>query len=113
MPEETTEKKITVADIAAVANNKNFTTIANSNSEFCIYTYKAEYETYYQLVRPGFFNPAYSFLNPGDVIRIFRFESKTKLVGYIEVIVTDVDKVTKSVKVALIRSDNLVNKELK
>ena len=58
MPEE---KQVPV-EVDAVCNNKNFTTIPNSNSEFCIYTYKAEYESYTQLTKPGFFNPAYSLL---------------------------------------------------
>lgn len=112
MPEE--KQQVTV-EVEAVCNNKNFTTIPNSNAEFCIYTYKAEYESYTQLTRPGFFNPAYSFLNVGDTVRVFRFETGTprKLTHYLEFIVVEVDKITKEVFVATIGNHKLDNKTLK
>lgn len=111
MPEE---KQVPV-EVDAVCNIKNFTTIPNSNSEFCIYTYKAEYESYTQLTKPGFFNPAYSFLNVGDTVRVFRFETGTprKLTHYLEFIVVEVDKVTKEVFVATIANHKLESKTLK
>ena len=111
MPEE---KQVSVEE-SAVCNIKNFTTIPNSNSEFCIYTYKAEYESYTQLTKPGFFNPAYSFLNVGDTVRVFRFETGTprKLTHYLEFVVVEVDKVTKEVFVATIANHKLESKTLK
>ena len=39
---ETQPKK---SEVEAVVNIKNFSTIPNSNSEFCVYTYMEEYET--------------------------------------------------------------------
>lgn len=96
MPEE---KQLTL-ELEAVCNNKNFSTIPNSNSEFCIYTYKAEYETYNQLTRPGFFNPAHTFLNTGDTIRVFRYDLEGNLTNYLENIVMHVDKINKKVVTA-------------
>lgn len=107
MPES--EGKQSSLELEAVANIKNFSTIPNSNSEFCIYTYKAEYESYSQLSRPGFFNPASSFLNPGDTIRVFRFEEK-KLTHFLEYIVMDVDRINRTVTVASISNCNLEKK---
>lgn len=98
----------------AVANIKNFTTIPNSIAEFCIYTYKAEYETCDQISRNGFFNSAYSFLNVGDTIRVFRFDESKKLSHILEYVVVDVDKITKQVSVIttaqMINVFNRINK---
>lgn len=99
-----------VVEMEAVANIKNFSTIPNSNSEFCVYTYKAEYETYTQLMRSGFFNPAYSFLNVGDVIRVFRFDLERKLTHYIMFVVIGVDKINHVVTVATVENHNLEKK---
>lgn len=107
MPEKN-ETQLTL-ELEAVANNKNFTTIPNSTSEFCIYTYKADYESYNQITRPGFFDPAYSFLNAGDVIRVFRFEDK-KLVNLLEFVVMEVDKTLRKVIVATLSNTNLERK---
>lgn len=106
MPEE----QKPVVEMEAVVNIKNFTTIPNSTADFCIYTYKAEYETYTQITRPGFFNPAYSFLNPGDTIRVFRFDSTKKLTHFLEYIVMYVDKIQKTVTVASLSNNNLEKK---
>lgn len=103
MPEEQSP----IVEVEAVANLKNFSTIPNSNSDFCIYTYKAEYETSTQLARRGFFNPAYSFLNPGDTIRVFLFDTEKRLTNYLEYIVYSVDKINKKVVVAAITNHSL------
>lgn len=92
------------------AVTKNFTTIPNSNSEFCIYTYKAETESYTQLMRPGFFDTAFSFLNTGDTIRTFRFDDQKNLTHYLEHIVVVVDKINRTVKTALINQCNLTKR---
>jgi hypothetical protein len=101
-----------ISEIEAVANIKNFTTIPNSVAEFCIYTYKAEHETYTQVMRPGFFNSAFSFLNVGDTIRVFRFDVDKKLTHLLEFIVMDVDKIGKTVTVATLTNNNLEKKVL-
>ena len=106
MPEEIG----TVVEMEAVCNNKNFSTIPNSNSEFCIYTYKAEYETYNQLLRPGFFNPAASFVNVGDTIRVFRFDLEKNLTHLLEFVVVKTDKINRLVTVAGITNNNLEKK---
>ncbi len=104
MPEKETK------EMEAVANNKNFSTIPNSNSEFCVYTYKAEYETVNQIQRPGFFNPAYSFVNPGDAIRVFRFDLEGNLTNYLQFIVVKVDKINKKVVISALNNNNLENR---
>lgn len=104
MPEKETK------EVEAVANNKNFSTIPNSNSEFCVYTYKAEYETVNQIQRPGFFNPAYSFVNPGDTIRVFRFDVEKNLTNYLQFIVVKVDKISKKVVISALNNNNLENR---
>ena len=109
MPEEE-KKQPTPVIIDLVANIKNFSTIPNSNSEFCIYTYKAEFETMDQVNRPGFFNPAYSFLNVGDMIRLFRFDLEKNLTHYFQYVVVSVDKITKKVKVATVENVKIENR---
>ena len=104
---ETQPKK---SEVEAVVNIKNFSTIPNSNSEFCVYTYKAEYETPDQISRPGFFNAAYSFLNTGDAIRVFRFDQEKNLTHFMQYIVYKVDKINKKVTVAAIAKNNLDNR---
>lgn len=106
MPEVQSKKP----EIEAVVNIKNFSTIPNSNSEFCVYTYKAEYETPDQITRPGFFNAAYSFLNTGDTIRVFRFDLEGNLTHYLQYIVYKVDKINKKVTVAALAKNNLDNR---
>lgn len=112
MPEENGPVEVNV-EIDAIANPKNFSTIPNSNSEFCVYTYKAEYETYNQVVRPGFFNSASGFLNVGDTIRVFRFDLEKHLTHYLEFVVMDVDKINKTVVLAMLTQANLANKVAK
>lgn len=94
----------------AIANPKNFSTIPNSNSEFCIYTYKAEVESYDQICRPGFFDSAALFLNVGDTIRVFRFSIEKELTHYLEYVVMFVDKINRKVKVAVLEKNNLEKK---
>lgn len=96
----------------AVANPKNFTTIPNSNSEFCIYTYKAEYETFAQINSRGFFNSAALFLNVGDCIRVFRFDLEKRLTNLLEYVVMAVDKINREVTVATISNHNLEKKTI-
>lgn len=110
MPVEQVTEEVKEAE--AVVNIKNFTTIPNSTAEFCIYTYKAEHETYTQILRPGFFNPAFSFLNKGDTIRVFRFSLDKKLTHFLEFIVMDTDKINKVVTVAMLSNSNLDKKVL-
>lgn len=105
-----TEQEVVNVEVEAVANPKNFTTIPNSNSEFCIYTYKADYETYTQITRPGFFNSAALFLNMGDVIRVFRLDNEKRLTHYLEYVVMHVDKINRKVTVAGISNNNLEKK---
>ena len=106
MPEVQSKKP----EMEAVVNIKNFSTIPNSNSEFCVYTYKAEYETPDQITSPGFFNAAYSFLNTGDTIRVFRFDLEGNLTHYLQYIVYKVDKINKKVTVAALAKNNLDNR---
>ena len=97
-------------EVEALCNNTNFTTIPNSTAEFCIYTYKAEHETHSQVLRPGFFDPAYSFVNVGDTIRVFRYNFDKVITHYMEFIVMKVDKVTREVRVAIVSNTKLENK---
>lgn len=109
MADEQTKEVVNV-EVEAVANPKNFTNIPNSNSEFCVYTYKAEYESYSQITRPGFFNTAALFLNVGDTIRVFRLNMEKKLEHYMVYVVMDVDKINRTVVVANIANHNLTKK---
>lgn len=110
MAEKVVEVKENEVGIELVANPKCFTTIPNSNSEFCIYTYKAEFEPYNQVLRKGFFNPAHTFLNVGDMIRLFRFNTDKTLINYILFIVTNVDKINKTVEAASVFQSNVAKK---
>ena len=109
MPEEQNAVVVNV-EKEAVANPKNFTTIPNSSSEFCVFTYKAEYETYTQILRPGFFNSAALFVNVGDMIRVFRFDATKKLTHLLEFVVMATDKINRTVTVAAISNNNLEKK---
>lgn len=110
MAEKEVEVKENEVGVELVANPKCFTTIPNSNSEFCIYTYKAEFEPYNQVMRKGFFNPAHTFLNVGDTVRVFRFNTDRVLVNYIMFIVTNVDKINKSVDAVPVYQSNVIKK---
>lgn len=106
------ENKEVVVDITkeAVCNPKNFSNIPNSNAQFCIYTYKAETETYAEVTTGSFFNTAYTFLMPGDTIRVFIFNEKKALTNYLEFVVMDVDKLLRKVKTANIVNINVQKK---
>lgn len=93
------------------ANTKQFTTIPNSTSEFCVYTYKAETESFDDIVSTGFFNTAYSFLNQGDIIRVFLLNDEKVLTHYFVYVVTDVDKINKVVSVSTVSITNLTKKK--
>lgn len=112
MPEGQEELKGVDIEKDAVANPKNFSTIPNSNSEFCVYTYKAECESYNQINRPGFFNSAALFVNKGDTIRVFRFDTEKNLVNYLVYIVMSVDKINRTVTVATAENINLANRKV-
>lgn len=107
---EKQQKEATVLEQEVTAVTKNFTTIPNSTAEFCIYTYKAETESYAQVLRQGFFNTAYSFLNPGDIVRVFRFNDVKQIAHYMEFLVTNVDTINKIVKTALLNQVNIEKK---
>lgn len=93
------------------ANTKQFTTIPNSTAEFCVYTYKAETETFDDIVATGFFNTAFSFLNVGDIIRVFLFDDDKQLTHYFIYAVTTVDRIEKIVNVATVSITNLTKKK--
>lgn len=103
MPEQETEQE---HKTQLVANIKQFSTIANSCSDCNIYTYGANIESNDDLKRPGFFNPAVSFLAVGDVVRVFKYEKK-ELVKYYEFVVVKIDEPNKVVTVAIIKENNL------
>lgn len=118
MPEEKVEKveaeaETKVPEVSAIANLTNLTTIPNSTAEFCIYTYKAEFETYGQLTAPGFFNSLVHVVEKGDTIRVFKYDLEKKLTHYLEFIVVETDKITKTVTVATVTISNLMNKLVK
>lgn len=109
MPEKNKE---VVVDITkeAVCNPKNFSNIPNSNAQFCIYTYKADTETYADVTTGNFFNTAYTFLMPGDTIRVFIFNEKKAITNYLEFVVMEVDKLLRTVKTANINNVNVQKK---
>jgi hypothetical protein len=53
-----------------------------------------------------FFYPTYTFATVGDIFRVFRFE-KEELINYYEFIVTNVDKIEKTVKTVVLVEKNL------
>lgn len=89
-----------------VININRMTIIPNSQAEFCIYSYRAEVETHFDLKDEAFFNPAYTCLRIGDIVRIFRFE-KQILANYYEFIVTNVDKINKKVETITLVEKNI------
>ena len=107
MAETKKKKEQAIKEPELIAVTQNFTTIPNSNSEFCIYTYKAETESLSQIARQGFFDSANAFLNVGDTIRVFRFNFEKKLTNYLEHIVMDVDRINKKVITATVLQVNL------
>ena len=109
--EQKVEKKSIGIESALHANTKQFTTIPNSTSEFCVYTYKAETESFDDVVSTGFFNTAYSFLNQGDIIRVFLLNDEKVLTHYFVYVVTNVDKINKTVSVSTVSMTNLLRKK--
>ena len=109
MPETTKEQEDAFKNdhkAQNVLNISNVSTIANSNADHSIYTYSTNVDTNEDLKRPGFFNPAFSFLTMGDTVRVFQFESK-KLIKYYEFIVMSVDLDNRIVKAAIVTEKNL------
>jgi hypothetical protein len=109
----TEEKKVTVVkDERAlpaskkIINAKLVTVIPNSRAEHSIYTYSTKADTHFDIKDEEFFNPLYTFIMVGDMIRVFRFEGET-LVTYYEFIVTEVDKIAKKVTAVTILEKNL------
>lgn len=84
-----------------VLNVKEMTTIPNSCAKHSIYTYSTKVDEVGDLKRKGFFNPAYSFLSDGDTVRVFEYQMG-KLYKYYEFIVMAVDKINKTVTVAIV-----------
>lgn len=89
-----------------IINAKLVTVIPNSRAEHSIYTYGTDADTHFDIKDPEFFNPLYTFILVGDIIRVFRYEG-TKLCNYYEFIITEVDKITKIVKATLLLEKNL------
>lgn len=103
------EEKRALPASKKVVNINKMTIISNSQAEFCIYSYKAEIETHFDIKDPIFFNPAVTVLRVGDIIRVFKYDKKD-LTNYYEFIVTVVDKLHKEVKVVSLVEKNLVKK---
>lgn len=109
----TAEKKTTiVSDERAlnaskkIINAKLVTVIPNSRAEHSIYTYSTNADTHFDIKDEAFFNPLYTFIMVGDMLRIFRFEGNT-LTTYYEFIITDVDKIAKTVTAVSLLEKNL------
>ncbi len=105
-PKIVEEKKATEMSSKKIINAKLVTVIPNSRAEHSIYTYSTSADTHFDIKDPEFFNPLYTFILVGDTIRIFRYE-ETKLVNYYEYIITEVDKIAKTVKGVLVFEKNL------
>lgn len=106
-------KKITVVEeeraltaSTKIINAKLVTVIPNSRAEHSIYTYSTNIDTHFDIKDENFFNPLYTFIMVGDMLRIFRYEGD-KLVTYYEFIITDVDKIAKTVTATSILEKNL------
>lgn len=107
------EKKITVVNeekaltaSKKIINAKVVTVIPNSRAEHSIYTYSTNTDTHFDIKDEDFFNPLYTFIMVGDMLRIFRFENNT-LMTYYEFIITDVDKIAKKVTAVPLIEKNL------
>lgn len=98
------EKQVTAS--TKLINAKNVTIIPNSRAENCIYTYTTKVDTHYDIKNELFYNPLYTFVKTGDVLRIFKYE-QDELSTYYEMIIMDVDKINKKVKVACLTEKNL------
>ena len=107
LPKIVEETKTSLAS-KKIINAKLVTVIANSRAEHCIYTYHATAESYFDIKDPAFFNPLYTFVLVGDIIRVFQYEGEEKLARYIEFVTTEVDKIAKTVKAVLLFEKNLL-----
>ena len=70
------EEKRALPKSKKIINAKNITVIPNSRKEHCIYTYSTSVDTHFDIKDPDFFNPTYTFIEVGDIIRVFRYEKK-------------------------------------
>jgi hypothetical protein len=94
-----------------VMNVATLTIIPNSRAEHSVYTYSTKVDTYFDIKDPDFFNPGYTCLAVGDIIRIFKFDQE-ELTNYLEFIVTKVDKLLKTVSATVLFEKTLkVKKE--
>lgn len=100
------EEKSPVATSTKIINAKAITIIPNSRAEHSVYTYSTKVDTHFDIKTKGFFNPAYTFLTVGDIIRIFRFEQE-ELATYYEFVATKVSERDKKVDVALLFEKNI------
>lgn len=109
----TAEKKTTIVPeeralnaSKKIINAKLVTVIPNSRAEHSIYTYSTNIDTHFDIKDENFFNPLYTFIMVGDMLRIFRFEGTT-LATYYEFIITEVDKIAKTVTAVSLLEKNL------
>ena len=100
------EEKRALPASKKIINIAYLTIIPNSQAEHSIYTYAAKVETHFDIKDPDFFNPAYTCLKQGDVVRIFRYE-KTDIVNYYEFLITKVDKIAKKVQAVILTEKNI------
>lgn len=100
------EEKRALPASKKVINIATLTIIPNSQAEHSIYTYSTKIDTHFDIKDPDFFNPGYTCLRVGDVVRVFRFE-KEELISYYEFIVSFVDKINKKVKAVAIVEKNI------
>lgn len=94
------EQKKTVASTKLI-NAKNVTIIPNSRAEHCIYTYSTHVDSHFDIKNPDFYHPLYTFVQSGDILRIFRYDQE-KLVQYYEIMILEVDKINKKVTAAML-----------
>lgn len=100
------EEKRALSGSKKIINAKLVTVIPNSRAEHNIYTYSTKVDTHFDIKDPVFFYPTYTFATVGDIFRVFRFE-KEELINYYEFIVTNVDKMEKTVKTVVLVEKNL------
>lgn len=106
MSEKKEEAKVTspLDKISKLANPARFSMISNSRDEFCIYSYRADNETYAEVASKGYFNLCHTFLKDGDTIRVYLYTYEGKLINYVEYLVAAVDKIHKEVTVATLNN---------
>jgi len=96
----------------SLINTAKVTTIANSRGEFNIFTYPAYSESVDDVKESGFLNNAYSFVNSGDILRVFKYDQESKLIAYLEFLIIEVSQKDKIVESKLITEVLLDKKAL-